>query len=162
MVRSVTMIAILWIALQPAAANADARDSRDDATSATSTTSVTSIPSTPSMCVDGQATQSQQQLTEALTSQHMLGILRGIDDAVPAKQDDNQTAWCISPDDPRCAPRETSTPLDTLRASVPACDFTAVTTLRISYDGVVVDHAACVLGAPLSGVHGSLERPPRA
>ena len=84
--------------------------------------------------------------------------------ALPRDHDDAdaQTAWCISPDDPRCAPRDAGAPLHTQRGLLQLCDFAS---LRTPEPACTETNAVALLArlcAPRAGVSLRLERPPRA
>lgn len=76
--------------------------------------------------------------------------------------DDAPIAWCISPDDPRCAPRDQSAPLDGPRGHVPMQDVTAMRWPELAADSGKSNLSPQQLGAPRAGVGLRLERPPRA
>lgn len=75
--------------------------------------------------------------------------------------DDGQTAWCVSPDDPRCAPRDAGSPLHTQRSLPPLCELGSLRSPQpvCSESSAVALRAR--LGAPRAGVRVRLERPPQ-
>jgi hypothetical protein len=75
--------------------------------------------------------------------------------------DDAPIAWCISPDDPRCAPRDQSAPLDGPRGHVPMQDVTAMRWPDLAADSGKSNLSPEQLGAPRAGVGLRLDRPPR-
>jgi hypothetical protein len=80
----------------------------------------------------------------------------------PAASGDEQLAWCVSPDDPRCAPRDAGAPLQVQRAQAPV--YFSITQ-ALPEPMWLVPGAPCAavqLGAPRAGVQVQLERPPEA
>jgi|GEM_PF-5691088 len=75
--------------------------------------------------------------------------------------DDAPVAWCISPDDPRCAPRDQSAPLDGPRGTVPMQDVTAMRWPELAANSGKSSLSPEQLGAPRAGEGLRLERPPR-
>lgn len=75
--------------------------------------------------------------------------------------DDGQTAWCVSADDPRCAPRDLGAPIQSQRGLTPLCELGS---LRAPQPPCFEAHAAAplaLLGVPRAGVSMRLDRPPR-
>lgn len=114
------------------------------------------------MCGDGSQTMSWEDFALGrllTTEEHGTSLqLR----AAAAEPDDAPPAWCISPDDPRCAPRDQSAPLDGPRAHVPMQDVTAMRWPDLAADSGNVGLGPELPGAPRAGVGLRLERPPRA
>lgn len=79
-----------------------------------------------------------------------------------AAHDDGPPAWCISPDDPRCAPRDQSSPLQGPRAHVPMQDVTAMRWPELAAESGNDKLRSLPLGAASPGVGLRIERPPRA
>ena len=75
--------------------------------------------------------------------------------------DDAPVAWCISPDDPRCAPRDQGAPLDGPRGHVPMQDVAAMRWPELAANSGNSSLPPQQLGAPRAGVGLRLERPPR-
>ncbi|HTU57255.1 MAG TPA: hypothetical protein VMF89_02460 [Polyangiales bacterium] len=122
----------------------------------------------PAMCAAG----SQTVWWEDLLLGRALPVSAAEDNAAPmllrtaAVQDTHETddapiAWCISPDDPRCAPRDQSAPLDGPRGHVPMQDVTAMRWPELAADSGKRNLSPQQLGAPRAGVGLRLERPPR-
>jgi len=80
-----------------------------------------------------------------------------------ADEQEGPIAWCISPDDPRCAPRDQSesTPLQSLRAHTSMQDVSASKSPALAFGRSVVTLRPVQLGAPRAGVGLRLERPPQ-
>lgn len=76
--------------------------------------------------------------------------------------DDSPPAWCISPDDPRCAPRDQGAPLQGQRAHAPVQDVSGFALPELSARSAENAWRAVRLGAPRAGVGFQIERPPRA
>lgn len=101
---------------------------------------------------------SHPSLTAASADEHAAPLpLR----TAAAAEDDAPPAWCISPDDPRCAPRDQSAPLDGPRAHVPMQDVTAMSWPDLAADSGSDKLRPRQLGALRAGVELHLERPPR-
>jgi len=83
---------------------------------------------------------------------------------VSAKSDKSEDglAWCISPDDPRCAPRDAGSPLFTHRLSPLAQAAAHFVGAAPAESAWVIPAAPMRQGHALAGVQRSLERPPRA
>jgi hypothetical protein len=147
MKRWVIVIALLLspMLVQPAAAHARASTAESNAAAL------------PAMCGDSAQTVLLSTGAPALSSAWQASPL-----AVPEAADDGQTAWCVSPDDPRCAPRDAGTPLQTQRSLLQLCDFASVRAPQPA--SIETDEVALLarLGAPRAGVSMRLERPPRA
>ena len=129
------------------------------------------------MCGDGSQTVSWEDLTlsRALSqgsqgsqgSHGVLAVSVAEDSAAAmplrtavAEEDEAPPAWCISPDDPRCSPRDQSAPLDGPRGQVPMQDVTAMRWPDLaaeSGNGLRPEQ----LGAARAGVALLIERPPR-
>jgi hypothetical protein len=117
------------------------------------------------MCGEGSQTVLLEELTlgRALSSAAAPIVL---DEDAPvlrarAQQDDAPPAWCISPDDPRCAPRDQSAPLQGPRALVPMQDAAAMRWPELAAESGSSILRAEQLGAPKAGVGLRVERPPR-
>ena len=138
--------------VQPAAAHARA--------SGSASTKESSASALPAMCGDAAQTVLFSSGAPALSSAWQVSPL-----AVPLSAeaaDDGQTAWCVSPDDPRCAPRDAGAPLHTQRSLLQLCDFVSV---RTPQPACIESNQVALLarlGAPRAGVSVRLERPPRA
>lgn len=150
MVRWVIAIALSWSAWaleQPAVAHARPLSSELSA----------------AMCGDGSQTVSRDDL--ALGRVLSLGAISASEDnpkrAAAAEADDTAPAWCISPDDPRCAPRDQSAPLDGPRAQVPVQDVTAMRFPELAAESGKGRLRSQPLGAARAGVALLIERPPR-
>ena len=119
---------------------------RDDVLSVPSAARV----SLSAMCSEGAATH-----VSASRPSHMVDDLRPI-------EDDSPVAWCLTPDDPRCAPRDSSSLPDASRAFSPsyARDTARVEAARAR--AVQPLPRAAQLGAPRPGCWQRVERPPRA
>ena len=80
-----------------------------------------------------------------------------------ADEQEGPIAWCISPDDPRCAPRDQSegSPLQGLRAHTSMQDVSASKFPALAFGRSVVTFRPVQLGAPRAGVGLRLERPPQ-
>ena len=79
-----------------------------------------------------------------------------------AAHDDGPPAWCISPDDPRCAPRDQGSPLQGPRGHVPMQDVTAMRWPELAAESGNNKLRPLPLGAARPGIGLRLERPPRA
>jgi hypothetical protein len=135
MIRAVTVIVGLWVALaQPVAAQA---------------TSVN-----PAMCGDN---------SQLATLEGMIPG-RHVEPAgwQPKSEDGQQTAWCISPDDPRCAPRDAGAPLYSQRGAVPACGIDCTELVSLRPTELTLVHPPVQMSAARHGVRNSVDRPPRA
>jgi hypothetical protein len=77
------------------------------------------------------------------------------------EHDDAPPAWCISPDDPRCAPHDQGAPLQGQRAHVPMQDVTAMHWPELAANSCAANLRPEQLGAPSAGVGLRIERPPR-
>jgi hypothetical protein len=76
--------------------------------------------------------------------------------------DDGQTAWCVSSDDPRCAPRDLGAPLQSQRSLSPLCEMGSVRPAQPPCFETQAVTPRAFLGAPRAGVSVRLDRPPRA
>ena len=123
----------------------------------------------PAMCGDGAQPMSWGDFALGrVFSQSTLTVSAAEDSGAPvllrtaaAEQDDAPPAWCISPDDPRCAPRDQSAPLDGPRGHVPMPDVTAMRWPDLAADSGNEGLRSTQLGAARAGVGLLLERPPR-
>ena len=139
------------VLLQPAAAHARAASAESSAATV------------PAMCSEAAQTVLFAQFAAPDASQLFAPdapqlTLRTSADA----SDEGQIAWCVSSDDPRCAPRDAGSPLQTQRSLPQLCDFVSLRTPQpacIETDSVAL---LARLGAPRAGVSMRLERPPRA
>lgn len=88
-------------------------------------------------------------------------LVEGLPVTVVLAGDDPPPAWCLTPDDPRCSPRDASAPLHNHLLLVPLCDYEQVKLPQLR--GLEPDSvpAAVQLGAALPGIAGRVERPPR-
>jgi len=122
------------------------------------------------MCGDGSQLMSWEDFALGRAfSQNTLAVSVAEDSGAPvlprtaaAEQDDAPVAWCISPDDPRCAPRDQSAPVDGPRAHVPVQHVTAKRWPDLAADSGSDKLRPAQLGAARAGVGLSIERPPRA
>jgi len=118
----------------------------------------------PAMCGDASQTVLFSTAAPAFGSVWQVASLAQHVAADPTS-DEGQTAWCVSPDDPRCAPRDTGdtgAPLHSQRSLPPLCDvgsLGAPAPACTETDSVAL---LARLGAPRAGVGVRLERPPRA
>jgi hypothetical protein len=80
--------------------------------------------------------------------------------AVAVDEDEGPIAWCISPDDPRCTPRDQGAPLQNQRAHTPMQDVSALQFPELAFGHSGVTLKPGQLGAPRAGVGLRLERPP--
>jgi hypothetical protein len=135
-----------WVAAQPAVAHARAPLSSELGAA---------------MCGEGSQMMSWEDFTLA-AEDHGMPLLLLRTAGLEKEDDEAPPAWCISPDDPRCAPRDQSAPLDGPRARVPAQDVTAMRWPELAADSGNVGIRSELLGAPRAGVGLRLERPPRA
>lgn len=78
-----------------------------------------------------------------------------------AAEDDAPPAWCLTPDDPRCAPRDASAPFHTQAQLVPLCGYAEGKLPQLRALEPASVPRAVQLGAALPGVAQRLERPPR-
>jgi len=162
MARVVTAFAVAWFALvQPAAAHASRASSPDVA----------------EMCEDGSQSIKTSDL-DGLGGASYAGaglanvsvstedpdattVSSGAKSDRPDKSPDGP-AWCISPDDPRCAPRDTGSSLSTHRLSPLVQASAHVSTEAPVCRELAVPVAFIYPGCVLAGVERSLERPPQA
>lgn len=77
-------------------------------------------------------------------------------------RDDGPPAWCISPDDPRCAPCDQGAPLQSPRLHVPMQYAAAIRWPELAAISCNAKLRPEQLGAPQAGVGLRIERPPRA
>lgn len=127
----------------------------------------------PAMCGEGALTVLFDELTPGrpltLGPQQSTPTREGDEDqgtlrtsANPAlTQDDAPPAWCFSPDDPRCAPRDQSAPSQAPRGQVPMQDAAAMPRPELAAVSGVEKLRSLPLGAVRAGVGMQLERPPR-
>jgi hypothetical protein len=78
-----------------------------------------------------------------------------------ALDDESQPAWCMAPDDPRCAPRDVGASTESSRIPLPPPPAADQFGLRLRPAEAVASPHVLQLGAACSGVHVRLERPPR-
>lgn len=81
--------------------------------------------------------------------------------ALPSESEETP-AWCVTPNDPRCSPRDTSTPLQGQLLIVPLCDFEVVKLPQLRSLDVASTPPSPELVAVRPGVRGRIERPPRS
>lgn len=119
----------------------------------------------PAMCSEG----SQTVLSESFGFARALSLLSAAPAAsteehvaVAVAEDEGPIAWCISPDDPRCTPRDQGAPLQSQSAHTPMQDASAMQFPELAYGRSVVTLKPIQLGAPRAGVGIRLERPPEA
>jgi len=74
---------------------------------------------------------------------------------------EDELPWCVSADDPRCAPLHNDSAPPNTERRITAGVFAAVTSPLIVGESVRT-FTACVGLAPHPGVHHRVERPPRA
>jgi hypothetical protein len=146
MIRWVVAIAMCWAtsaAMQPAVAHARAPLSSE---------------LDMAMCGEGAQTLSFEDLTPG----RPLTVSPVLVDRDEAPSDEGPLAWCISPDDPRCSPRDQSAPLQSPRALVPMQDAAAMRWPALAALSGSDTLRPQQLGAPRAGVGLRLDRPPRA
>jgi len=116
----------------------------------------------PAMC--GESSQTVLLSAPALGSAWQTSMASALDEGspAPAPGNDAQTAWCISPDDPRCAPRDAGTPLHPQRSLPPLCDVASVRASQPEFSEAPTVALLARLGAPRPGVSLRVERPPRS
>lgn len=124
----------------------------------------------PAMCGEGAQTVLPEELTlgravsqapvQGASDERIAAAVSGM--RAPATQDEGPPAWCISPNDPRCAPRDQSSPLQGPRAHVPMQDVTAMRWPELAAESGNAKLRPLPLGAARPGVGLRLERPPRA
>jgi hypothetical protein len=90
--------------------------------------------------------------TPVAAAEERMGLTAGDDEGPPA--------WCISPDDPRCSPRDQSAPVQSQRANAPLQNASIVQFPELAFGRSVDTLRPVQLGAPRSGVGIRLERPP--
>jgi hypothetical protein len=78
-----------------------------------------------------------------------------------AQEDDAPPAWCLTPDDPRCAPRDASAPLHTQAQLVPLCGYEEGKLPQLRALEPASVPRSVQLGAAMSGIALRVERPPR-
>lgn len=141
MSRVALAIASLFVALaqQPAAAHALAPAMCDDASQPFVLASL--VPAGPSASAERTL---QPQVAHALPS-----------------ESEETPAWCVTPNDPRCSPRDTSTPMQGQLLLVPLCDFEVVKLPQLRSLDVARAPSSPELGAVRPGVYARVERPPR-
>jgi hypothetical protein len=113
-------------------------------------------PSAPGMCSDALPARAPL-LTRA---EHVAGV-QPVREAREPRESDDQPAWCISADDPRCAPRDASGAPDVSRGQAPLPAAAEFSLPRPHGVPPAPTLRAVQLGAPRSGSHVRLERPPR-
>jgi hypothetical protein len=159
MSRWVIAIALTWSAWavqQPQVAQAHARASL-------------SADLGPAMCGEGSQTVLPEELvlgralsqTQTVTAPVQAALVEGGAMNDEAAQDEGPLAWCISPDDPRCAPRDQSAPLDSPRLVVPMQDAAAMRWPELAAQSGVATLRPEQLGAPRAGAGLRVERPPQ-
>jgi hypothetical protein len=79
---------------------------------------------------------------------------------LPLDESDGSVPWCLTPDDPRCAPRDASSLPDPSRAPVPLSASVCPQLGSPRGEQISVPRAS-PLGAARSGSQGRVERPPR-
>ena len=82
------------------------------------------------------------------------------DSALPPLED-NPIAWCVSPDDPRCAPRDAGSPSDPNFAQLQLSPSGSVELPDMRTSGVRSVTRFWQLGAARPGIRDRVERPPR-
>lgn len=89
--------------------------------------------------------------------------IAGTPDSSPLElAEEGVTLWCVSPDDPRCAPLENSAPgRMTLAQAKLGCAFDPSLALAPLSAAEVVGGSTEYRGSARDGVLGRLERPPR-
>jgi hypothetical protein len=142
MTRVAIAIASMWIALAQQPAAAHARNASAPEALA------------PAMCSDA-----SQPFVLASTSA-LDGVQPQAAHAQPSENDE-QPAWCVTPNDPRCSPRDTSTPIHGQLLLVPLCDFEVVKLPQLRSIDLASTPASTELGALRPAIRGRLERPPR-
>jgi hypothetical protein len=173
MIRVVTAMATVWLALaQPITAVAHAASGAVGVSDAAApepeqhepreqTSATQSAPNTAAICSEGASIQlSLEALTPGRSVETSIAL-------VPLKapaQDDAPLAWCMSSDDPRCAPLDTGAPYSAQRAATSACAGGAVEVqaFDLHRNSVAAKFGSVELYSPRAGVHLSIERPPRA
>jgi hypothetical protein len=80
--------------------------------------------------------------------------------ALPLDDTDSPVAWCLTPDDPRCAPRDASSLPDPRSAPTPLSASVSLQPDSPRGEQISVPRAL-PLGAARSGSQGRVERPPR-
>jgi hypothetical protein len=117
----------------------------------------------PAMCSEG----SQTVLSEGFAFGRALSLLSAApaasDDehvAAAVAEDEGPIAWCISPDDPRCTPRDQGSPLQSQSAHTPLQDASEMQLPELAFGRGIVTLKPTQLGAPRAGVGIRLERPP--
>lgn len=121
----------------------------------------------PAMCGEGAQTLWLEELAElalgrAVSLAPAPSASATTTSGLVAAHDDGPPAWCISPDDPRCAPRDQGSPMQGPRAHVPMQDVTAMRWPELAAESGNAKLRPLSLGAARSGVQQRLERPPRA
>ena len=154
MSRVAIAVAGLWIALaqQPAAAHAR-NASMPDALA----------PNVPMMCGDASQPFVLVSLAPSvgLERERPSELQPQVAHALPSENEE-QPAWCVTPNDPRCSPRDTSTPLQGQLLIVPLCDFAVVKLPQLRSIDVASAPPSPELGAVRPGIRDRVERPPRA
>jgi len=148
MIRVVTVIVVLWVALaQPVAAQIRVPSSPETPLGSSAN---------PAMCGDNAQLATLEDLFTGRLAEP------GGWQWQSKSEDGQQPAWCISPDDPRCAPRDAGAPLYSQRASAPACGIDGMNLVTLRAMALSSAHPPVQLSAPRHGVRSSVERPPRA
>ncbi|HET8938755.1 MAG TPA: hypothetical protein VFN67_35160 [Polyangiales bacterium] len=106
------------------------------------------------------AAAADERATAAVSGVRAAALASGV--RLAATQDDGPPAWCISPDDPRCAPRDQSSPMQGPRAHVPMQDVTVMRWPELAAESGSAQLRPLPLGAARPGIGMRLDRPPRA
>jgi hypothetical protein len=116
---------------------------------------------TPAMCDDAsELTTLATLMTLATRAEYVAGMVGATD--ARERDADEQPAWCISADDPRCSPRDASSAPDVSRGQAPL-PASAELSLPKAY-ALPAQRAPrpLQLAAARTGSHSRVERPPRS